>query len=341
MPSPPAEPEVSARHPLESRLVILATGGTIAGWAEDPAHPARYASAQLSVERLVQDAEPLRLLGVGGRLELEQFAQVDSKDMSFELWRTLASRVQDHLAREVVEGIVVTHGTDTLEETAYFLHAVLAVNKPVVLTGAMRAANVADADGPRNLADAVKVADCRRLAGVWVVMGGQVFAAAGLRKGHTTRLDAFTSVDRPGLPCSALIDDESSLAGLRAQSVAAWPRTTAAVDPQALDPTPWPWVEIVVSSAGARPDMVDGLVRAGVRGLVVAGTGHGTVHAGLEPALHRAAHAGVRILIATRVGTGAVEHQRLPWPTSLGLSPAQARVELILELLAADRASQA
>jgi L-asparaginase len=162
---------------MQSIVVILGTGGTIAGVAPEGRGELAYQAAQLSVETLVQAAPEL----ADASLETEQVAQVDSKDMTHAIWQTLGQRVHHHLVRDEVVGVVITHGTDTMEETAYLLHRVLAPKKPVVLTGAMRPASSRQADGPDNLVNAVAVAREPGAHGVLVVMAGTVHGARGRR----------------------------------------------------------------------------------------------------------------------------------------------------------------
>ena len=154
-------------------LVILGTGGTIAGQAADAADNVGYKAGQLAVEQLIQAVPSLR----NYPLECEQVAQLDSKDMDFATWQRLARAVARHLARPEVQGLVITHGTDTLEETAFFLQRLLAPTKPVVLTAAMRPATALQPDGPQNLLDAVRVASLPSARGVLTVLAGKVFAA--------------------------------------------------------------------------------------------------------------------------------------------------------------------
>ncbi len=141
------------------KVVVLGTGGTIAGRASCASDNIGYTAAQVGVADLLASVPGLDAVLAGHRLHSEQVAQVDSKDMGFALWQALASRISDHLAQPDVTGVVITHGTDTLEETAYFLHAVLPLalqnSKPVVLTCAMRPATALSPDGPQNLLDAV------------------------------------------------------------------------------------------------------------------------------------------------------------------------------------------
>jgi L-asparaginase len=308
------------------RIVILATGGTIAGTAASPADAIGSRAAQLGVDQLVAAVPPL----AGRPIEAEQVVQLDSKDMDEPTWRLLAERVAVHLARAEVAGVVVTHGTDTLEETAYFLQRVLAPAKPVVMTAAMRPATALLADGPQNLLDAVALASEPGAAGVVAVVAGQVHSAYDLRKSHTQRLDAFDSGDAGPI---GVVE-----AG-RLRRFRDWPRGTP-LGLEALRDVDWPRVEIVTSHAGARGALVDALVAQGVDGLVAAGTGNGTLHHALETALRRAAAQGVAVRRATRVAAGAVlatASDEGDWPVSGALSAVQARIELMLELMAGRR----
>ena len=197
---------------MASKLVILGTGGTIAGTAARPDDAVGYTAARLGIGHLVAAVPALR----DADLELEQIAQIDSKDMDVATWQALAARAAHHLARAEVRGVIVTHGTDTLEETAYLLQRVLAPFKPLVLTGAMRPATSIAADGPANLADAVATARDAHAHGVLVAFAGRVWSGAELRKVHSYRTDAFNAGDAGPL---ALVE-EGALRWLRV------PRTT-------------------------------------------------------------------------------------------------------------------
>jgi L-asparaginase len=306
---------------MASKVVILGTGGTIAGTAASATDGVGYTAAQVSVTQLVAIVPPLAQL----RTECEQVAQLDSKDMDFATWQRLAQRAAHHLARADVAGVVITHGTDTLEETAYFLHRVLAPAKPLVLTAAMRPATSLQADGPQNLLDAVCVAREAAAGGVVAVVAGRVWAGAELRKIHSHRLDAFAA------------GDAGPLAAIE-EGVLRWWRNVPATQALGLvriarDTAQWPRVEIVLNHAAASGAIVDCLVAQGAQGIVAAGTGNGTLHRDLEAALLRAQAAGVRIVRATRCAAGPVIGEALL--ASAGtLSPVQARVELLLQLLA-------
>lgn len=306
------------------KVVIMATGGTIAGSAAHAGDNVGYTAGQVGVEALIAAVPAL----AGEPLEAEQVAQVDSKDMEPALWLLLAQRIAAHLARPEVAGVVVTHGTDTLEETGYFLQRVLAPRKPVVLTAAMRPASSLQADGPQNLLDAVRLAREPGATGVVAVLAGAVHAAAELRKLHSYRIDAFSSGDAGVIGWM----EEGRLRRLR-DWPAGEPIGSDALPP---DPSRWPAVEIVTSHAGAGGMLVRAAVEAGVRGLVVAGTGNGTVHHALQSALLEAKRSGVIVWRSTRCLAGPV----LPrpddvFPSAGTLTAVQARIELLLQLMRA------
>ena len=303
-----------------SVVVILGTGGTIAGTAAKPGDNVGYSAAQIGVAQLVAAVPALQKVAI----EAEQVGQVDSKDMGFALWRRLAERAAHHLARPDVAGVVITHGTDTLEETAYFLHRVLAPVKPVVFAAAMRPATSLQADGPQNLLDAVTVAQTMGALGVVAVLAGQVHSGLEVRKQHPYRLDAFSSGD-----AGALAHIEEGV--LRQHR--SWPRGEAlGLRRLPTDVTHWPRVEVVMSYAGADGNVVRALFNDGVQGIVVAGTGNGSVHHALQSALLEAQAAGVRVLRSTRCSTGAVLGGDERVQGAGVLTPVQARIELMLQL---------
>ena len=305
------------------KLVILGTGGTIAGKAAHGADNIGYTAAQVGIADLLS---AIPALTEWGPLVSEQVSQIDSKDMSFAVWTSIAARVRDFLADDEVQGIVITHGTDTLEETAYFLQSVCQPAKPVVLTCAMRPATSLAPDGPQNVMDAVAVARHPGARGVLAVCAGTVHSALDVQKVHPYRLDAFSSGDAGPLGYV----EEGRLRLLRN-----WPMMHAIHDFLAIEKIAhWPAVEIVTSYAGANGLLVRTLVDHGVQGLVVAATGNGTVHHALETALLDAQAAGVRVVRSTRCLEGPV----LPLPGSAltdskGLSPVKARIALMLALI--------
>ncbi len=311
------------------KIVVLGTGGTIAGLAQGAAD-GRYRAAQKRVGELLDGlAAP-----AGVTLHSEQVAQIDSKDMDLPIWQALLKACQAHLARADVSGLVITHGTDTLEETAWLLQALLAPRKPVVLTCAMRPADAPDADGPRNLADALAVATDPGACSVLAVCAGRILGARDVQKLHSSRLDAFGS------------GEAGDLGRVQAGQVQ-WLREPVATAPvpvlqAVLAAAALPRVEIVLSHAAASGAMLDALADpdtaarhgvAPVRGLVLAGTGGGTLHREIELAARRALAAGVRVVRTSRCADGWLQPRTGDEFPALALSPVKARLALMLELL--------
>lgn len=308
-----------------TRLVVLGTGGTIAGRSSNASDNVGYRAGSLGVADLLAHAGLADRIPAAWQIEFEQVAQVDSKDMSHAVWRRLAERCQHHLDRPAVTGVVVTHGTDTLEETGYLLQRVLAPTKPLVLTAAMRPATALLSDGPQNLLEALTLAATPGVRGAVVCLGGVVWAGDEARKVHPYRLEAFSAGDAG--PLAYL--EEGRLRTLRA-----WPATVG-LGVEVLAPEVWPSVEVILSHAGSEGALAQWAVDAGVQGLVVGCTGNGTVHDDLLAVLLRARQRGVEVLRALRSGAGCiVDSGTVDLPHAGALTPAQARVELLLRLLA-------
>jgi len=291
------------------KIVVLATGGTIAGLASDVAQPQNYVAGQVGVSDLLKGIGP-----DGVELQTEQVAQLDSKDMSFAVWQHLLSRLVHWLGQEDVQGVVITHGTDTLEETAYFLQTVLQPAKAVALTCAMLPANAPDSDGPGNLKEALSWVQKPAAKGVTVVCAGQVHAGDALQKSHSHQRNPFTSQALGSHP-----------AALQVPSVA-----------QVLACRHWPRVELVLNHAGADGRLVRALLAHDApQGWAVAGTGNGTLHHDLEAALLEAQKQGAHVLRASRCAWGGVQSRATDvFPHSGALTAVQARVALLLHLLA-------
>ena len=291
------------------KIVVLATGGTIAGLASDAAQPQNYTAGQVGVDDLLQGVahEGIELLS-------EQVAQIDSKDMSFAVWQSLLARVSHCLKQDDVQGMVITHGTDTLEETAYFLQTVLQPTKPVAITCAMLPANAPDSDGPGNLKDALAWVQQPDASGVSVVCGGQIHAGNAVQKSHSHQRNPFTSQAGVTHPVA-----------LRVPSVA-----------QVLACTHWPRVELVQNHAAADGRLVRAMMAHDApQGWVVAGTGNGTLHHDLEAALLDAQKQGAQVLRASRCSQGGVQSREADvLPHAGALTAVQARVALLMHLLA-------
>lgn len=320
MPSTPGE----QRQQRERLVVVAGTGGTIAGVAARADDHVAYKAGQLGAEALVAAVPPLAHRAV----QAETLASLDSSDMDHATWLALRARVAELLARAEVAGVVVTHGTDTLEETAYFLHRTLGAPKPVVFTAAMRPASALSADGPQNLLDAVTLAATPLARGVLVAFAGKVYAGVDVRKVHGYRVEAFDAGDAG--PLGVLADGEL-------RRFRPWPEQTLHPVAAALPPAAaWPVVDLVMSHAGARGELIDALVAAGARGLVIAGTGNGSVHKNLAAAARRAEAAGVAVRRASRCQLGGVVGAKPDALPSAGvLTAPQARIELMLDLIAA------
>ena len=308
-------------------LWVFGTGGTISGRAANPDELLVYTAGEVAIEDLLGEVSP----PPGVRVRAQQVAQVDSKDMTWGIWCSLHQAVLAALAQPNTLGAVITHGTDTMEETAFFLHLALGqavANKPVVLTGAMRPASAAVPDGPGNIADALRVASQPGARGVMMSMAGSVWDAVQGQKLYSGRLDAFGA--RDGSALARVEGGNFSLLG-------EWP-VVASQAPRRDWPERPPWVEVVCSMTQADGRAVRALLDAGVDALVVATTGNGTVHADLQVALEAAQAAGVAVLRASRTAHGHI-HDGHPQALAHAaqLSPYKARVRLMLELAQAAR----
>ncbi len=315
------------------KIVVLGTGGTIAGESSSENEGLSYKAAQRSIDDLLQ-----AVAGVSAGLpdvlqnfqfESEQVAQLDSKDMNFATWHHLALRCEHWLAQAEVTGVVITHGTDTLEETAYFLSRVVKTSKPIVLTCAMRPANFKDADGPQNLRDALSVAASTQGSGVWVVAAGEIHHSQWVQKIHPTRLNAFDSAEHgpAGFIAKDRIEWRHPTKG-ETRSIQAMGVTTLP------EPSQWPWVEIVLNQVQVNPKLVDALLAAGVQGIVMAGTGNGSVNSKLQEQLAKAEQVGVQVRISTRCTQGfvvATESHR--FAVQENLNPVKTRVALMLDMM--------
>ena len=337
------------------KIVILGTGGTIAGEAAESTQGVGYRAGQISVQGLiaaVPDLPRIAARRTGAVLDAVQLAQVDSKDMDWGVWRTLLKATAQALDDADIQALVITHGTDTLEETAWLLQAVLQPGKPVVLTCAMRPATSLQADGPQNLRDAMAVAAGGR-GGVWVAAAGEVHAARQVLKVHPYRLNAMHSYE--GGPCAYVEEGRVRWVAAPSAACSAWAQADL-LDLLSCDELPW--VELLQSGAAQGARAVNALVGAGVQGLVVAGTGNATVHHELQQALLRAREQGVMVWCTTRCLEGQTVGQGEPVAGDAGeaglmdeikaqlcqaadplmldcvlLPPSKARVAMMLELL--------
>ena len=305
-------PSSTASSPLS--LLIIGTGGTIAGVAPSAGSTAGYQSGALSIGQILDSVPGLSALVPEGRLATEQVFSIPSEQMSGAHWLQLAGRLRAWLnGDKAPDAIVITHGTDTLEETAFFLSLVLPPTRPVLLTGAMRPASALSADGPGNLYDACRFALAARQAGiggVFVSFGGRVLRADAVYKQHANRTDAFAQ--RFGQPVAWLEADrpcwQPALAagGLQGQfATLALAHTAASAEGDAASMT-LPPVGIVPQHVDADPTMVAWLRSRGCQGLVLVGTGVGTMPVPMRAALAQARREGCLVVRASRVPEGYV-----------------------------------
>jgi L-asparaginase len=324
-------------------VLVIGMGGTIAGLAQDPNNPSAYRAGQVALEALISTAQSST--GAAQReIRTEQLANIDSRDLSEPLLTQLGLAVRAALDNPDVLGVVVTHGTDTIEETGLFLDAVCSkqaerLGKRVLLTGAMLPSNHPQADGPLNLQASLNwvLMDLETCpAGVFGIFAGRACLARDLAKRHTSELNAPLR-DAPSSPVHLI--NPSWLARIR--------RIQADSGPDMPIPPgdAWPWVEILTSHAGAKPETVLHWLGQPIQGLVIAGTGMGGVQAAWLKPLHALAEKGVAIAKASRVGAGHV-HLHLPetdpsgWVAAGSLSSPKARIALQLALYAAKEAKR-
>ena len=284
----------------KANVYIIATGGTIAGRADSAAATVGYRAGELTVEQLIASVPGLDKLA---KLSGEQLCNIDSKDMQEEIWLRLARRVEAAAARDDVDGIVITHGTDTLEETAYFLQLTLKTNKPVVLTGAMRPATAISPDGPMNIWQSVLVAanaDAKG-RGVLVVMNEQIDAAETVTKINVNALEAFQSLGSG--PVGLIVDKKIFWKNQGIACIS--PESKRNFSTEKL--TGLPKVRIIYGYVGGDDDLlVKAALHDGARGLVFAACGNGSVPEKLTGVLKETVASGVPVVIATRCVGGIV-----------------------------------
>ena len=323
----PQDSQVTSSKP--ARIMILATGGTIAGAAETGTQ-AGYTSGQVSIEGMIAAVPGIdQLAEVSG----EQLSNVGSQDMTFEIMIALARRINELLAGGEADGVVVTHGTDTMEETALFLSLTVKSIKPVVMTGSMRPATAVSADGPLNLYNAVAVAADPQAAdrGVLVVMNDRIHGAHSLTKTDTTAVETFLS------PINGLIGTVTygKIQYFRHPFRKHTYKSEFSVD----GVTTLPRVDILYACADTPADLIDCSVAQGAQGIVIAGNGNGNMNAEAIERAARAAERGIIIVRSSRVPSGKIgrnveiDDDRLGFIASDELNPAKARIMLMLALL--------
>jgi len=313
------------------KIEVLATGGTIAG-AQASSSDVGYKSGTFSVDDLIKAVPQLKDLA---DLTGEQVANIASQTMNHEVWLKLAKRVNEVLKDGGADGVVTTHGTDTLEETAYFLSLVVKSDKPVVLVGSMRPATAISADGPANLYNAVALAASpeARGRGPLIVMDDEIHYAREAQKTNTTELDTFKSPNRG----RAGVMNVGKIEFFSQNTTAHTTKSEFNVDGKT--PSDLPRVEIIYSYENLGPEVIDFLVKQGVKGIVLAGVGDGNSTDAAIGALSAAAKKGVAVVRSSRTGSGLVvrnvevDDDKLGFIASMELSPQKARILLMLALM--------
>ena len=328
--------QAAAQEKKVPNIVILATGGTIAG-AGSSGTQAAYTSGAVTIDAMLAAVPGIKDLA---NIKGEQISNVGSQDMTFAIMLTLARRCNALLADPSVSGIVITHGTDTMEETAFFLNLVVKTDKPVVLVGSMRPSTAVSADGPLNLYDAVAVAadPYARGRGVLVVMNDWIQGAHSLTKTSTTAIQTFMSPIRGIVGVSAYGKNDF-------YNSPSWKHTSAS-EFDVSDVTSLPRVDILFACADMSPDLIDASVAKGAKGIVIAGVGNGNMNKASLEAAARAAKSGVVVVRSSRVVTGTVgrnvevNDDEMGFVASDELNPQKARILLTLALLKPRQISQ-
>ena len=312
---------------MKRRIHILATGGTIAGVGEQ-GRTDRYASGVLTVDALLERLPALEDLAA---VSYEQVANLNSDDITQSLWLSMAQHIDRLAAAEPIDGFVITHGTDTLEESAYFFHLALRCGQPVVLTGAMRPATATSPDGPLNLYQAIALAasDAAKGHGVLVLFNEGIYSARDVRKGNTFRTHAITGGDLGTLGLMRETQPTFYHASLKAHT------SQTLFDLSKVQTLPT--VAVAYFHVDADPEILDSLAERH-DGLVVAGAGDGIVSLRWEARLRELCRRGIPVVRATRVPDGAVLRNAGMPDDDIGTiaadthSPEKARVLLMLAL---------
>lgn len=325
--APPVSAQTASDTTL-ARVLVLGTGGTIAGQASARAGNA-YDSGKVSAAGLIAAIPDIEKLA---KISAEQISSIGSQDMNDKVWFDLVKRIRAAIENKEVDGVVITHGTDTMEETAFFLQNVLDTEIPIVLVGSMRPSTAIGADGPANLYEAMRVASApeSRGRGVLVVLNDTIHGARWVQKTNTTSVQTFRSPDAG--PVGYV--DTGALRYLQAAAPAKGPKY------KLPDAAPLPRVDIIYSHANMDAAEVEDAVKRGAKGIVLAGVGDGNSSKGAIDALAAAAKQGVVVVRSSRVGSGyvnrnvEVEDDKLGFAVALDLNPQKARV--LLELLIAN-----
>ena len=321
--------QLASAQAKKPNIVILATGGTIAGAAASGTQ-AGYTSGAVSIDAMVAAVPGITNLAT---IKGEQVSNVGSQDMSFEIMLKVAKRINELARSNDVDGIVITHGTDTMEETAFFLNLTVKTDKPVVMVGSMRPSTAVSADGPLNLYNAVGVAADPKAKGrgVLVVMNDWIHGAHSLTKTSTTAVQTFMS------PLRGLVG-LASYGHNDFYTTPEWKHTTQS-EFDVAQVSGVPRVDIIFASADMSPDLIDAAAANGAKGIVIAGVGNGNMNKAAVTAASNAVRKGVVVVRSSRVAVGTVgrnvelNDDELGFIASDELNPQKSRILLTLALL--------
>ena len=310
-------------------IVILATGGTIAGAAATGTQSG-YTSGAVTIDAMLAAVPGIDKVA---KVKGEQIANVGSQDMSFDVLLKVVKRINELTSKGDVDGIVITHGTDTMEESAFFLNLTAKTKKPVVLVGSMRPSTAVSADGPLNLYNAIAVASDPQAKGrgVLVVMNDEIHAAHSLTKMSTTAVETFQS-PRRGLVGTTNYGTQDYF------NSPTWKHTTDS-EFDVSKVTKMPRVDILVACVDMSADLIDAAAASGAKGIVIAGVGNGNMNKAAVDAAARVAKQGVIVVRSSRVPTGLIgrnvelNDDQLGFIASNELNPQKARILLSLALL--------
>lgn len=311
----------------KSRIAILGTGGTIAGFIDSTIATTGYTAGAIDIDVLIKAVPQIRDLA---DISWEQIANIDSSNMCDEIWLRLAKKIAKLFA-EGIDGVVITHGTDTMEETAYFLNLTIKSDKPVVLVGAMRPSTAISADGPKNLYNAVALAADKEAKnkGVMVAMNDKILSARGVVKTHSLNVDAFSSPDFGDL--GYIVDGKVFFYN----NISKAHTKNSPFDVSKL--TSLPKVDILYTySNDGSAIAAKALFDNGTKGIVVAGSGAGSIHEDQKNTLKELIKQGLDVVVSSRVAAGRVAvsdaDKKLGFISAEDLNPQKARVLLMLAL---------
>ncbi len=311
----------------KSRIAILGTGGTIAGFIDSTIATTGYTAGAIDIDVLIKAVPQIRDLA---DISWEQIANIDSSNMCDEIWLRLAKKIAKLFA-EGIDGVVITHGTDTMEETAYFLNLIIKSDKPVVLVGAMRPSTAISADGPKNLYNAVALVANKEAKnkGVMVAINDKILSARGVVKTHSLNVDAFSSPDFGDL--GYIVDGKVFFYN----NITKAHTKNAPFDVSKL--TSLPKVDILYSYSNDGSGVAaKALFEHGTKGIVVAGSGAGSIHKNQKDVLKELLKKGLKVVVSSRVVAGCVavsdSDEKLGFISAEDLNPQKARVLLMLAL---------